>query len=101
LTQERTLTFLSIRQLLKRQFLVYIRNPIMSTSRFIAGICVALFFGGAFFQLGLNAGGFDARCAEGFAFKLMVPGFGSAAIAYWVEKRKQFYHEEAAGYYHR
>jgi hypothetical protein len=88
-------------ELLKRQIVVYLRNPIMSTSRFIAGVCTALFFGGAFWQLGRNAGGYDARCAEGFAYKLMVPGFGSAAIAYWVEKRKQFYHEEAAGYYHR
>jgi DNA-binding GntR family transcriptional regulator len=84
-------------ELLKRQVVVYIRNPIMSTSRFIAGICTALFFGGAFWQLGRTAGGYDARCAEGFAYKLMVPGFGSAAIAYWVEKRKAFYHEEAAG----
>ncbi|KAI9007677.1 hypothetical protein DFJ74DRAFT_711926 [Hyaloraphidium curvatum] len=88
-------------QLLKRQVLVYLRNPIMSTSRFIAGIFTALFFGGAFWQLGRNVGGYDARCAEGFAYKLMVPGYGSAAIAYWVEKRKQYYHEEAAGYYHR
>jgi hypothetical protein len=88
-------------ELLKRQVTVYLRNPIMSTSRFIAGVCTALFFGGAFWQLGRNAGGYDARCAEGFAYKLMVPGYGSAAIAYWVEKRKAFYHEEAAGYYHR
>jgi hypothetical protein len=69
----------------------------MSTSRFIAGAVTAVFFGGAFFNLGKNAGGYDAKCAEGFAYMLMVPGFGSAAIAYWVEKRKAFYHEEAAG----
>ncbi len=88
-------------ELLKRQVRIYVRNPVMSTSRFIAGIAVALFFGGAFWQLDRNVGGYEARASEGFAFKLMVPGFGSAAIAYWLEKRKTFYHEEAAGYYHR
>ena len=48
--------WVQIWQLFKRQFVVYLRNPIMSTSRFIAAICTALFFGGAFFQLGRNAG---------------------------------------------
>ena len=84
--------YLQFWELFKRQMIVYIRNPIMSTSRFIAAICVALFFGGAFWNLQRTAGGYDARCAEAFAFKLMVPGFGSAAIAYWLEKRKQYYH---------
>jgi hypothetical protein len=88
-------------ELLKRQVMIYVRNPVMSISRLLAGICVALFFGGAFWNLQRNIGGYEARASEGFAFKLMVPGFGSAAIAYWLEKRKMFYHEEAAGYYHR
>jgi hypothetical protein len=81
--------------------MIYVRNPIMSISRLIAGICVGLFFGGAFWNLQRNIGGYEARSSEGFAYKLMVPGFGSAAISYWLEKRKMFYHEEAAGYYHR
>ena len=69
-------------ELFKRQIKVYVRNPLMSTSRYIAAICVALFFGGAFYNQGRNVGGYDAKSAEGFAVKLMVPGFGSAAIAY-------------------
>ncbi|KAI9026198.1 hypothetical protein DFJ74DRAFT_766568 [Hyaloraphidium curvatum] len=88
-------------QLLKRQVMIYIRNPVMSTSRFVAGAFVGLFFGGAFWNLQRNVAGYEARASEGFAYKLMVPGFGSAAIAYWLEKRKMYYHEEAAGYYHR
>lgn len=88
-------------QLLKRQVIIYVRNPVMSTSRFVAGLCVALFFGGAFWNLQRNVGGYEAKAAQGFAFKLMIPGFGSAAIAYWLEKRKTYYHEEAAGFYHR
>ena len=71
-----------IYELFKRQLRVYWRNPIMSVSRYIAAIGVSLFFGGAFYQLRRNVGGYDARAAEGFAVKSMVPGFGSAAIAY-------------------
>ncbi|KAI9009271.1 P-loop containing nucleoside triphosphate hydrolase protein [Hyaloraphidium curvatum] len=44
-------------QLLYRQILVYLRNPIMSTSRFLAAIFTALFFGGAFWQLKRTACG--------------------------------------------
>ncbi|KAI9006389.1 hypothetical protein DFJ74DRAFT_389544 [Hyaloraphidium curvatum] len=88
-------------QLLKRQMLVYFRNPVMSLSRLIAAVVVGLFFGGAFWQLPRTIGGYANKATEGFAVKLMVPGFGSAAIAYWLEKRKQYYHEESAGYYHR
>lgn len=88
-------------QVLWRQIRVYIRNPVMSTSRFIAGIVTALFFGGAFWMLPRNTSGFLSRENEAFAYMLMVPGYGSAVVAYWVEKRKAYYHEEAAGYYHR
>ncbi|KXS21193.1 hypothetical protein M427DRAFT_51455 [Gonapodya prolifera JEL478] len=90
-----------IKQLLLRQTKVYLRNPIMSTSRFIAALVVALFFGFAFFKLDRSYGGSSGKIAELFALKLMTPGFGSAAIAYWLEKRKQYYHEESAGYYHK
>lgn len=88
-------------QLLYRQIKVYLRNPIMSTSRFLAGIVTALFFGGAFWMLPRNTSGFLSRENQAFAYMLMVPGYGSAVVAYWVEKRKAYYHEEAAGYYHR
>ncbi len=111
-------------QLFYRQNLVYLRNPIMSTSRFLAGIVTALFFGGAFWMLPRNTSGFLSRENQAFAYMLMVPGYGeysirrrgslkrsaddfdyallgSAVVAYWVEKRKAYYHEEAAGYYHR
>jgi hypothetical protein len=73
----------------------------MSVGRLIAGISVALFFGVAFFQLQRNLGGYEGRAAVMFSYKLMTAGFGSAAMAYWVEKRKLYYSEEAAGYYHR
>jgi hypothetical protein len=88
-------------ELLKRQVFIYIRNPTIKTSRLIAGICSALFFGRAYFQLANNTAGFLARCLQGYAYKIMVAGYGSTAVAYWVEKRKQYYAEEAAGYYHR
>ncbi|KAI9024560.1 hypothetical protein DFJ74DRAFT_705299 [Hyaloraphidium curvatum] len=93
--------YVQLWELAKRQVLVYARNPVMSVSRIIAGIVVALFFGGAFFNLQRNIGGYEGRTAEGLSYKLITAGFGSAAIAYWVEKRKMYYHEEAAGYYHR
>ncbi|KAI9008474.1 hypothetical protein DFJ74DRAFT_772890 [Hyaloraphidium curvatum] len=88
-------------ELVKRQVVIYFRNPVMSASRLIAGIVVALFFGVAYYQLQRNLGGYEGRAALAFLYKLMTAGLGSAAIAYWVEKRKLYYHEEAAGYYHR
>ncbi|KAI9005695.1 hypothetical protein DFJ74DRAFT_646773 [Hyaloraphidium curvatum] len=88
-------------QLFKRQILVYARNPVMSTSRIISAVIVALFFGGAFFNLPRTLTGMLSRENEIFAYAVMIPGWGSSVIAYWVEKRKAYYHEEAAGYYHR
>ncbi|KAJ3338503.1 ATP-binding cassette sub- G member 5 [Gonapodya sp. JEL0774] len=90
-----------IKQLFIRQTRIYIRNPVMSTSRLGAAIFTALFFGLAFFRQDRSYGGSGGKISELFALKLMTPGFGSAAIAYWLEKRKQYYHEEAAGYYNK
>jgi hypothetical protein len=80
--------YTQIWQLFYRQVLIYMRNPVMSTSRLFAAVIVGLFFGGAFWQLQRNVQGYEGRAAEGFSYKLMTAGFGSAAIAYWVEKRK-------------
>ncbi|KAJ3334175.1 ABC transporter G member 22 [Gonapodya sp. JEL0774] len=41
-----------IQQLFLRQTRIYIRNPIMSTSRFAAAVFTSIFFGLAFFRLG-------------------------------------------------
>ncbi|KXS20280.1 P-loop containing nucleoside triphosphate hydrolase protein [Gonapodya prolifera JEL478] len=93
--------WVQFRELFKRQMIVYLRNSIMSTSRLFAAIATAMFFGFAYLKLERNIAGGFAKAAELFALKLMTPGFGSAAIAYWLEKRKAYYHEEAAGYYHK
>ena len=67
-------------QLLYRQILVYLRNPVMSTSRFAAGIVTAVFFGGAFWMLPRNTSGMLSRENEAFAYMLMVPGYGESLI---------------------
>ncbi|TPX37234.1 hypothetical protein SmJEL517_g00984 [Synchytrium microbalum] len=84
-----------------RQLRIYWRNPLMSTTRFISAIVVGLFCGGAFYGQTAGFYGHVGKDALGFTITLMVPGFGSAAIAYWLERRKQYYHEEAAGYYNK
>lgn len=89
---------LQCNHLLRRQLKIYSRNPIMSFSRLLGAVIVGLFLGGAFFNLPRTVAGYDARAAEAFGFLFVLPGFGSAAIAYWVEKRKQYYHEQSAGY---
>ncbi|TPX32917.1 hypothetical protein SmJEL517_g04083 [Synchytrium microbalum] len=84
-----------------RQLTIYWRNPLMSTTRFISAILVGLFCGGAFYGQDSGFYGHVGKGSLGFTITLMVPGFGSAAIAYWLERRKQYYHEEAAGYYNK
>ncbi|KAJ3410149.1 ABC transporter G member 22 [Chytridiales sp. JEL 0842] len=83
-----------------REGLTYLRNPMMTTARFIGAIAVALFFGGAFFQTGDSAAASQAKSVITFGLSL-VPGlFNVAAIPYWLSGRKLFYLQTSGGFYH-
>ncbi|KAJ3310131.1 ATP-binding cassette sub- G member 2 [Blyttiomyces sp. JEL0837] len=75
-------------------------NILMSTSRIIGALIVGLFFGGAFHNTTLNSASYDSRAAMAFGLSLINPLFGVAAIAYWIERRKLYYHEVTAGMFH-
>ncbi|KAI9020604.1 hypothetical protein DFJ74DRAFT_673697 [Hyaloraphidium curvatum] len=68
---------------------------------FAGGIAIALFFGIAFFQLPRTATGYQGRVDEGMMAMLLITAFAGIECAHFIEERKQFYHEEAGGLYHR
>ncbi|TPX32376.1 hypothetical protein SmJEL517_g04535 [Synchytrium microbalum] len=71
----------------------------MSSGRFIGGIVIALFFGGAFFGLGDNYKAYGSKDSSIFALSFFPPLFGVASISYWLSIRKLYYQEVSSGFY--